>query len=246
MPARRAASSTLWSSAQSKAISLPAMAMRWLMDLSSPGSSAKLPCFPLRCELRTERLGGRPSPITGEWCAAARLDRRCRAPRCPSRCRGPRWTAAPPRRWTARWPLRRQQLDGNVALVVQHRDVECVPALRQQQVGALRAVDLKALGAQRRGPPARRSASSSGPKSPPSEACGLMPKTPMDGRGTPSNAQARDPARAASATSLGVSRPSAVRTLSCSVACTMRSPPPTSIRNTLSSGASQTRATSEG
>ena len=52
--------------------------------------------------------------------------------------------------------------------------------------------------------------------------------------------------RAAATISCGVIRASAVATLSCSVTCTMRSPPPTSIRNTLSSGTPHTRASSDG
>ena len=43
-----------------------------------------------------------------------------------------------------------QQLDRDVTLVVQHRHVEVVAALRQQHVGALRAVDAVAFGAQLR------------------------------------------------------------------------------------------------
>ncbi len=73
-----------------------------------------------------------------------------------------------------------------------------------------------------------------------------MPNTPMLGSSTPSKAQARTPARTACWTSVGVNRSSAVRTLSCKVTCTMRRPPPTSSKNTSSSGMPQTRATSEG
>ena len=122
----------------------------------------------------------------------------------------------------------RQQLGGNVALVVQH-DHEGVDARHVKHgVGAERAVDRDALGS--RGLDRRLDdLDFLAPNSPPSPACGLSPLTAILGAAMPSRLSAASVARMARGTLSCVIVAMASRTLVCSVQCAIFMSPKQSI-----------------
>ena len=130
-----------------------------------------------------------------------------------------------------------------MALVVEHGDIGFVPALREDEVGAHRAVDFQPPSPEF-GDRGLGDARVFRTEQAALAACGLMPNTPMRGFGMPSRRAASAAAMPAFTTSSGVMRDKASFTLSCRVTWAMRSPAATSMRKTLSRGVPVRSATS--